>query len=273
MTINDKPLLTVVLPISKMYGRMEKFENTIKNLSDFHSIELRVVHDIQDEFTSVDINRILQENPNPRIKFHQGHFGSAALARNFGMYQIDSDWLMFWDSDDDPHVSEIYNYLNNCKGEDCDLFIGSFTLKRNSGAYSERKPKNNYLGFGLNPGIWRCIFRVSKLHDLKFRNYKVAEDQLFILDFLAVSECLKFSPQNFYSYFVGDQNQTTGNLENLSELHLAAVDTLKMFSRVTKKFKFLVIIMFVRQAITYLTRYSGISFARKATNLFKAILN
>ena len=71
---------------------------------------------------------------------------------------------------------------------------------------------------GLNPGIWRFIFKRSSIGDLKFLNISMAEDQAFLLDYDFTARSGVYSKLITYSYFKGDQNQLTNTKSAIFDL-------------------------------------------------------
>lgn len=264
------PRLTVLIPISQMHQRLQLIGNTLEEAKEFPEIELRIVHDIQDTKTSAELKILLNKFKSIPIHFHEGYFGTAGKARNIGLANITSEWFMFWDSDDKPNIREIYEFLARQDLENIDLVVGSYSIHRDGRSLPLSFHKSSYLNLASNPGIWRCIFRTRNLKDTKFSDFKVAEDQLFIINYLTNTKRIRFSQENFYTYYVNQPHQTTSNFKNLANLPQSAAETFKMLPSLSWKWKPVAFIMASRQSLTYIRKYRELSILKRIVNLLSA---
>ena len=106
--------LSIIVPVTKMHGRLDNFKKMVEDISNL-SIQLIVVHDIDDDKTGRELQIILKNNAN--IKLIEGKYGSAGGARNAGLELVDSEWIGFWDSDDKPQVKQYLDLVAKIKGE------------------------------------------------------------------------------------------------------------------------------------------------------------
>ena len=213
-------LLTAIVPVSKMSGRLENFASWITKVSP--NIKVIVVHDRQDNETGRELQEII--NPNRHIKYIEGEFGSAGAARNAGLAYADTLWTTFWDSDDIPDTLSVLEILERVF-EHTDVIVSSFIvrsmeidepIRRSTPPVGSLKNKLNYLA--KDPGIWRVIFRTETILDLRFTDLKMGEDVLFLAKALDKSEVINFESEFTYTYFRNVPGQLTGNGIHTREL-------------------------------------------------------
>lgn len=208
------PLLSVIIPVSQMSGRLGPLEQWLVKTENL-PIEIILIHDYQDESTSKELNVILQLDKNLKINFLEGYYGSPGAARNAGLNLPLGTWVAFWDSDDIPKVDQVISAIYEAP-ETADLIIGNFIASgSNSRVYLHEKMLEIV---ALNPGIWRMIFKSKLLHNSRFENLRMGEDQLFILGLDLPTKVIHFSNRTLYEYRVGHPGQLTAKLDAIQDI-------------------------------------------------------
>jgi len=216
--------LSIIVPVTKMHGRLDNFKKMVEDTSNF-SIQLIVVHDIDDDKTGRELQIILNNKTN--IKLIEGKYGSAGDARNAGLELVDSEWIGFWDSDDKPEVKQCLDLVAKIKEEQNLVGYGNF-LKISAKPNKLQKSKNSFniegatnsLKLHKNPGIWRWIFASEVLKNTKFSNLKLGEDVCFLFSILQKVDKVTTSSQVVYKYFVDDPLQSTVLWKNDTRIFL-----------------------------------------------------
>ena len=216
--------LSIIVPVTKMHGRLDNFKKMVEDISNL-SIQLIVVHDIADDKTGRELQIILENNAS--IKLIEGKYGSAGGARNAGLELADSEWIGFWDSDDKPEVKQYLDLVAKIKGEQNLVGYGSF-LKISTIPNKLQKSKNSVNAKGAinsikpfkNPGIWRWIFANEALKNTRFPNLKLGEDVCFLFSTLQKVDKITTSNQVIYKYFVDDPLQSTELWKNDTRVFL-----------------------------------------------------
>ena len=216
--------LSIIVPVTKMHGRLDNFKKMVDDISNF-SIQLIVVHDIDDDKTGRELQIILNNKTN--IKLIEGKYGSAGDARNAGLELVDSEWVGFWDSDDKPEVKQYLDLVAKVKEEQNLVGYGNF-LKVSAIPNKLQKSKNSFniegatnsLKLHKNPGIWRWIFASEVLKNTKFSNLKLGEDVCFLFSILQKVDKVTTSSQVVYKYFVDDPLQSTVLWKNDTRIFL-----------------------------------------------------
>lgn len=210
-------LLTVVVPVSKMYGKMQNLFLWLNEVND-HDCEVIIVHDKQDTMTSDELQKQLQKFGSPKIRFLEGSFGSPGLARNFGKKYATGSYIMFCDSDDVLQLSKALESIE--KHPRPSVIIGGYlTVNSESRQQKERhKAPGNVLQLAKSPGIWRFIFKSEVIQGIDFKDYRMGEDQLFLAHVgLLTQDVLRVS-ETLYHYYTNNKDQLTSQKGNLSDL-------------------------------------------------------
>ena len=198
--------LSIIVPVTKMHGRLDNFKQMVEDISNF-SIQLIVVHDIDDDKTGRELQIILKNNKN--IKLIEGKYGSAGGARNAGLELVDSEWIGFWDSDDKPEVKQYLDLVAKIKKEQNLVGYGNF-LKISAIPKKLQKSKNSFNVEGATNSL--------KLH--KNPDLKLGEDVCFLFSTLQKVGKITKSNQVIYKYFVDDPLQSTELWKNDTRIFL-----------------------------------------------------
>jgi len=216
--------LSIIVPVTKMHGRLDNFEKMVEDISN-RSIQLIVVHDIDDDKTGRELQLILKNNTN--TKLIEGNYGSAGGARNAGLELADSEWIGFWDSDDIPEVEQCLDLVAKIKKEQNLVGYGKFE-KISTIPNKLQKPKDyrnfvgtiNSIGPIKNPGIWRWIFASEVLKNTRFPNLKIGEDICFLFSILQKVDKISTTNKVVYKYFVDNPLQSTELWKNDTQIFL-----------------------------------------------------
>jgi hypothetical protein len=229
--------LSIIVPIHKPSNGVENFASWIRNPTLLES-QIILVHDASDGEAFDPIKELCAGLSN--VTFLDGIQNSPGLTRNLGLDQADREWVTFWDFDDRPNPSAFLEMLNKTISEKSSIGIGAFSVCTNKEKVStsskelfrSQHPLNLY-DLMINPGIWRWVFSRSLIGDTRFQSTKRGEDQLFLAEIDAFEYNLTLYDQTVYTYFIGDENQLSMNIEYESELFFTAEKFLRI-ARVKK---------------------------------------
>lgn len=183
------------------------------------NIQINLVHDVQDTSTKTVLFQILNKINDDRINYLEGEFGSPGLTRNLGLNQIDSEWFWFIDADDLPYIRNVLLELESTTNE-VDIVVGQYQVQKSGAINIEIESSTKRVkDIAFNPGIWRMIFRSKSFNNLRFRSFKMAEDQMFLIDSDIFKKNIKFSDKIFYIYFRHNEGQLSSQKIALSDLN------------------------------------------------------
>lgn len=253
------PLLSVITPISNMAGKLARLELWLSTILKSDS-EVILIHDITDEMTGLELERLFQKHKDGNIQLIQGRFGGPGSARNAGIEMAKGRWISFWDSDDEPNVNNFLKMVEKANSTTCEIIVGGF-ITRNERTNQERKEElfSNNLAENLdrvsfNPGIWRMAFRRSFLGRNRFPSSRMGEDQLLLANLNFYNSKIDFYKDSVYCYITGNPNQLTANSLAISDLKKVTKTFLQKISLTPKSESTYLATMFIRQCLTLLKR-------------------
>ena len=265
--------VSVIVPVTLMAGMLDNFKSWSLTLdSKYHLI---VVHDHGDDQTSNELQEFLSASLNCGYTFVEGKFGSPGKTRNAGLEHVNSDWLIFWDSDDLGYVSSLNLWLEENKKNQADLIIfryAKFDLATGILTTSPKWDENlesNHFTWLMEPGLWRCLLRTQSIKKLRFSDSRMGEDQVYVLDILAQDMQYEFSDVLLYEYYVSRSGQLTGNKDAVKEILRARKEILaRRYTRVGLA-RMAIEVMWIRLTLSALKR---LDFGTKVRVVWSLIL-
>ena len=154
--------------------------------------------------------------PNFQIDIVEGEFFGPGSARNAGFVFIDTKYVAFWDSDDNPNLEEILSFLARAGAESEKVYVGAFDIEI-AGQGIKRIQTLNLTQLARNPGLWRCLIPSRLMAGCEFPSNLLGEDQVFLAKVLINASNIEFVDRHFYTYSYGNQGQLTSS-KDLSQL-------------------------------------------------------
>jgi glycosyltransferase involved in cell wall biosynthesis len=218
------PKISVICPIHNMEGKLQNLSMWITKCDN--QFQIILVCDSSTDETAKELLQLQKTLQSKNLQIVVGDFGSPGTARNIGAELAQNEWIIFWDSDDLGDPSCLINRLGNYDSSKLDAVVFGYEVY-SSGNRMEgwREWPSEYERcldrISLNPGIWRFCFSRTSLGNLKFPSIRMAEDQLYINEFINNSPNLLFDNSVVYRYFVDVENQLTSNAIALKDIDLA----------------------------------------------------
>jgi glycosyltransferase involved in cell wall biosynthesis len=230
--MEEKVLLTAVIPFQES-GDFIRYSYLWRTQSARIQQKLQVVL-VWDRFegTSQCKEEVIREFKNfEKLELIEGNFGGPGQARNAGIERAQGDWIVFWDSDDEPLPSKLITVLEHSESNVMDYLVTNYNTFIAKDVLSENKrvvenksrsEPDFWLLEGL--GIWRIAFRRKSLNGLKFPNLKMGEDLVFFLRYLERNPIGLFDETSTYNYQINALNSLTSNPK------IKKLDSAKSFS-------------------------------------------
>lgn len=273
MTFESNKLLTAIIPVARMAGKLDRLEKLLTEVSNT-PISIILVHDFQDYKTEEEILRILSKRKDGETKFVSITCNGPGKARNFGLNLLETDWVTFWDSDDEPNIEEVLIDLKLLIKSGKSIGIAGF-LEINDKT-GNQIPKNfnqnliaNFISLSRNPGMWRWIFKSSLLSESKFIDSRMGEDQVFLAQNFTDFDDIQFFPNAIYSYHTHQNTQLTASRQALGDIPKSMNQILTTEKFISKEQELFSQIIFIRMYITYISRV-GVLKGKKGNALLVA---
>jgi glycosyltransferase involved in cell wall biosynthesis len=218
------PKISVVCPIHNMEGKLQNLSTWITKCDN--QFQIILVCDSSTDETAKELLQLQETLQRTNLRIVVGDFGSPGVARNIGADLAENEWIIFWDSDDLGDPSCLINSLGKYDSSKLDAVVFGYEVyssgKRREGWREWPSEYDRCLDrISLNPGIWRFCFSRTSIGDLKFPSIRMAEDQLYINEFINNSPNLLFDNSVVYRYFMDVENQLTSNPIALKDIDLA----------------------------------------------------
>ena len=209
--IQEEPYVSIITPISGVGIDLSNLRLWLGKTINL-PIEIVLIHDEVDQEVHNNLEQMMRELNNPKIMLHHGKFGSPGAARHKGLEFLNTERVVFWDSDD---IGEPYNLIQAINThKDSKVIVGSFTINSDSHAFSShskilRIDQTLEIQLGMSPGIWRYIFNRSVIGNTQFSTTRMGEDQQFLIEIQVIPEMITITEAILYNYFVGNPYHLT----------------------------------------------------------------
>lgn len=262
MIFVEKPLLSIIVPIHNMAGKLQNLELSLKAAKELNlPVSFILVHDGLDEVTNEEVSDLAASY---KAKYLNLVVNSPGLARNYGLQHADSEWVAFWDSDDIGSVKEVISSIHNSPLNTDFILAGYSQMSQRTKIVNQiSTPIGNFPMAMINPGIWRFIFRKSAIVNTTFPPYRMGEDQVFLARLLINESSVYFSDKNVYLYVDGEGGQLTKDKKAVSEILLAIDEITQIITHNSRQYSYLRV-MRTRMIITALKH--------KLIPLYKALI-
>lgn len=182
------------------------------------NIEIICVDDGSTDSAPKIIDEYASKYPN-KVKAYHKKNGGEFTTRNYGLEKASGEYITFVDTDDyvEPNWAEkLYNAAkeNNadlavCGFERIDLKTNKVVSKDMTGYGNTVKtitPMDDFCVF-INPAPWNKIFKLDKVKDLRFQNFRNFNDMIFLASSYSKIEKIAFVPDVLYHYYLRYDSQ------------------------------------------------------------------
>ncbi len=243
--MKNNPLLSIIMPV---FNTKDFINRMICSLQDnLRSIEYEiiVVDDGSSDGSAELCDLLSEKNKNIRV-YHKAN-GGVGSARNLGIQMSLGRFIMFVDSDDyvNSNINRAIEKIN-----ESDLLATNACII-NNGIESEkrwikkeklfkRNELNKFINENLDNSVCNKIFKsdLIKSNELNFKNYKNAEDMLFVLNYMKYVKNVYAMPISYYNYDIRSGSAMTAmNPQKIFDAIVACEDAYKSIEACDKKIK------------------------------------
>jgi len=226
--------LTAIIPIAHIAGRTGALRDILSESSK-SSVNFILVHDIKDLGNSQIIKNIYDKYSRKGDIYIEGYYGNAGQARNAGFQLCKTEWVCFWDSDDQVYVNKFIEMVEHAKELNFEIAMGLISVKSRSNStppcLSDKLNKNIFFDLQIAnfPAFTRMAFLTSLFKTRPFPDIKIGEDLIFLLSLNLPKKRIYLSNSEVYRYFIGSKDQTTFNynIDIMYELLLKILESIE----------------------------------------------
>ncbi len=234
--------LTAIIPIADIADRTDKLENILSQSSK-GNVNIILVHDIQDLNNCPIIKSIFNNYSRDSDIYIEGFYGTAGQARNAGFQLCKTEWVCFWDSDDQVFVDKFIDMVDDADKLKYEIAMGLISVKSEKKStlpcLSDKLVQNIFFDLQIAnfPAFTRMAFRTPLIKANPFPDIKIGEDLIFLLSLNLPVKRIYLSNSEVYRYFIGSKYQTTFNydIDVMYELLLRILNLIENKQFVSKR--------------------------------------
>ncbi len=209
-------LITAVVPVRAMRGKLENLAHTLKLSVDLE-IDVIIVHDDANDGTSQQLQQLVTKLNTSKVVLIEKSVHSPGHARNIGLSLAKTEWVCFWDSDDLPVPSQYLEMAQAASLNLASVGIGAIcsmdeASKRVGARHGLDLTQQDWiLDLANMPSFTRMVFRRSFVADVRFPAFRMGEDQCFLRDTDFLNQKIYVSEGISYFYITNFEGQLTRN--------------------------------------------------------------
>ena len=216
--MKSDPSLTAVIPF---FGKPKLHQQIVSSVQKAIELGIRVVV-VCDKDDATWKSLVTESN---KIKIVNINVHDPGSARNIGLAETETDWICFWDADDQPIPERFIQMVAKTKASQRKIGAGAFNIVRARDdqelktiqSKSSKEFENDFLAY---PGIWRFIFFRELLRHTDFPAISMSEDQIFLGKVINDLSSVFVSDLVVYNYRIGG-NQLTKSVLSRKQIRIA----------------------------------------------------
>ncbi len=285
-----KNKVSIIIPVYNAEKYLQACLDSLVNQS-LKEIEIICVNDGSED-GSLEIIKKYQKKDS-RIKVLNQKNCGRSIARNNGLKEVRSEYVMFCDADDRYTSTACEEMVSAIEKKDVDLVVcgvkmiyeaheemrESDTYYYNNYKYSGRRIINDEIIIDTNGSVCNKIFRIKNIKEknLKFpENLGTAEDYYFYSTYMSISKAIFFLNKKLYEYVRREGSTMSNNFKKERK----SIDDLLMAEELFDFYKKIGFLeehknLFWRQWVASFWasyRYSGKLFHKEVLDLGKAFI-
>jgi len=231
-------LLSVIVPIAGFPNGEEPFDSWFRSNID-ERVEVILVLDSNDETLISRMNEKISKVTNSRVILLNSSARNPGGTRNIGLAKANGAWICFWDSDDYPVIEQMLGIIKKAEENNSQISVGNYLVGKQienfPPKFLEVRPAQEPSDLYSNPGLWRLAFKREVIKDIKFPNFRMGEDQIFLFKILAKSPSIYFSDKTTYKYVIYSDYQLTKSPEALKDILLSLKECISLYKKTPSK--------------------------------------
>lgn len=263
--------------IIALYNTEKYIEKCIQSVLDSPlpkaDYEIIVINDGSTDNSQVNVEKLIEANPNTNIQLINKENGGQSSARNLGFAIAKGQYIFCLDSDDYINGDNFFEALDYAIKNDLDMLPIKFNMVDEVGKILSIKDTYNSIGiisgtaflnrFVISGAMARYFYKSSviKENNLRLIEGIYHEDEEFVIKFLIYVKKISYQKHDVYNYMVRvDSTINNKNMEHrvkliydiivviekISDFILDNIDNKKLINGLYKKREQLIISIFIR---------------------------
>lgn len=223
----NNPAITVIVPCWKAGKYIDRLLENLQNQT-FKNFAVLLVND-GDRTQQIDLDRIAAQDDRISVVWKEN--GGASSARNVGIDQTNTEWIVFADADDSFSPDYLSNLYNSVAGTEAEMGIGGYTqiyvlsgkssnnfinVTGGSNVMSLNEAYELILPARINAYPWNKIYKTSLIKDNKvYMDPKIGviHDYVFNMELFKKLKYVSLIPDSGYIYYMEDSGSLVSSYD------------------------------------------------------------
>ncbi len=226
----DSPRTSIIMPVYKTAHRVISSIESVLAQTD-QDFELLVINDGSPDDSAQVINRFLEENPDPRVRFfNRTENRGVSATRNQGLDEARGEWIAFLDSDDKYRPQFLEKLHGYAQRHSAQIVTSVLSIVKPDGSVTDRPVSTLeemsgddaalrlLKGQGVTPYVADKLVRADLFEGVRFpSDIHRGEDALTTLALCLKAEKLVSAPEVQYEYLMDTGGLTWGQVTSVDE--------------------------------------------------------
>ncbi len=209
--------LSIVVAIYNLEDYLPRCLDALVNQT-LEDIEILCVDDGSTDSAPEIVDDYAKRYPELVKAFHKEN-GGEFTTRNYGLERATGEYVTFVDTDDYVESTWAEKLYNAASENDADLAVCAFeridtktnkvvaTNMTQYGNSVKEISKDDDFEVFINPAPWNKIYKLDKVKDLRFLNFRGFNDMIFLTSSFSKIERIAFVPDVLYHYYLRYDSQ------------------------------------------------------------------
>lgn len=273
ITRGKNPLITAIIPIAGFPNGTDQIHSWITEeaLANFEVILVLDSDSIETEQIVSEIAATIKEKCTTTVV--KSTCRNPGGARNLGLELAKGEWIVFWDCDDIPNPISFLETVKQANEQNADVALGFFTVRSSLVEEDVKLIKFDDAklleSIAFNPGLWRFAIRNAIAKNLRFKEIRMGEDQIYLAELLIQSVKISVTKKSVYEYWLYPTGQLTKDGTATTDLSIALAYLEQIYLKTKCREIFIV---FTRLSITSVKRNPLFQKLRAVAKYLRTIL-
>ncbi len=209
--------ISVIIPVYNAEMWLERLLKSLKKQNNFEELEIIFIDDGSSDKSPEIIDEFVKNNINASVEHIKNN--GVSNARNVGIQKATCEYSSFLDADDYIDADYFYRLLDEIENDSkIDLIVSGFVAEYEKKSIYRVNDKNLIIngddiikiflnGDIIDPNVWNKLYKTKILKRVLFdSNFMVAEDKLFIYEYIKLIKKVKIVAFAKYHYVINENS-------------------------------------------------------------------